>query len=300
MHINYDFADLDAFLAVKETGSFHNAAARLSLSQSAVTRRIQKLETALDCVLFERSTRHVRPTLAAKRLQARAEAILADARETTRAMRDDSVAFAHQRSRVVTLAVLPSVVGLLPPAMATLSDQGPHIRLRLLDMAANEVAEAVANGDADLGIGALPMLEPNTTFAPLFDDQIGVALPEIHPLAKQPMLSWASLTELSLILPARGTGNRTLIDEAMARTGASLNWRFETHRSATALTLVASQAGIAMLPKSAVIEAPQVTWRPVQELHIARPIGLIEIVGQHSRAEVLLLKSALQKTLQTV
>mgnify|MGYP001813232112 CR=1 FL=1 len=47
MRINYDFGDLEAFLAVKETGSFHGAAERLNLSQSAITRRIQKLEEAL-------------------------------------------------------------------------------------------------------------------------------------------------------------------------------------------------------------------------------------------------------------
>ena len=108
MHINYDFADLEAFLAVKETGSFHLAAEKLALSQSAVTRRVQKLEMALDSVLFERTTRMVKPTLTAKRLQARAEAILDDARETTRAMRDESVAFAHQRSLVVTVATVPT------------------------------------------------------------------------------------------------------------------------------------------------------------------------------------------------
>ena len=96
MGINYDFGDLEAFLAVKETGSFHAAATRLNMSQSAITRRIQKLEDALDSRLYVRTTRAGKPTLAAKRLQARAEALLQDARETTEAMRDDSVAFAHQ------------------------------------------------------------------------------------------------------------------------------------------------------------------------------------------------------------
>ena len=55
-----------------------------------------------------RATRAVKPTLAAKRLKVRAEAILEDAQETTQAMRDESVAFAHQRNAVVTVAIIPT------------------------------------------------------------------------------------------------------------------------------------------------------------------------------------------------
>ena len=57
MRINFDFLDLQAFLAVAELGSFQRAAEQLAVSQSAVTRRIQKLESGLGIVLFERSTR---------------------------------------------------------------------------------------------------------------------------------------------------------------------------------------------------------------------------------------------------
>jgi len=105
MRSNFDFDDLEAFLSVKDTGSFHHVAQRLNLSQSAETRRIKNLEPALDTVVFERTTRAVKPTLAAKRLQARAEAILDAAQETTRAMRDDSAGFAHQKTAILTIAI---------------------------------------------------------------------------------------------------------------------------------------------------------------------------------------------------
>ena len=217
MNINYDFADLEAFLAVKETGSFHLASQKLNLSQSAITRRVQKLENALGSALFERTTRSVRPTLAAKRLQARAEAILDDARETMRAMRDESVAFAHQRSRIVTLATIPTVVtGMLPEALHRFRAAGHASRIRIMDVAANEVAEAVAGGEADFGICSIPALEPSTTFEALFDDRIVLALPSGHALGERDIIPWDVLDGEVLILPARKTGNRLLIDEAMA------------------------------------------------------------------------------------
>ena len=297
MHINYDFADLEAFLAVKETGSFHLAAEKLALSQSAVTRRVQKLETALDSVLFERTTRSVKPTLAAKRLQARAEAILDDARETARAMRDESVAFAHQRSLVVTVAIIPTVVSaLIPAAMRAFRAAGHSSRVRLMDFAANEVAEAVAQGDADFGVCSLPMLEPSTEFETLFEDRIVLALPTDHPLTALAAISWNQLQSESLILPARGTGNRALIDEAVARTGLTLKWTFETERSSTALSLVSGGTGIALLPASALEtgEDSRTTWRHLSEPVVARPIGLLTRIGQTDSPEITALKSAIR------
>lgn len=302
MRINYDFSDLEAFLAVKETGSFHLAAERLNLSQSAVTRRVQKLEAALDSVLFERSTREVRPTLAAKRLQVRAEAILADARETALAMRDESVAFEHQRNAVVTVAVIPTVVrALLPAALALFREQGNAARLRLLDHSANAVAEAVGKGEADFGLCSIPSLEPNTLFEPLFDDQIVLVLPPGHALEPQKALTWADVQGEALILPARGTGNRLLIDEAMARARLPLRWSCEVRRSSTALDLVAAGTGVALLPLSAAQSAGgRVLYRPVTQPEIRRPVGLLTRVGQQDRPSAAALKAAIRVAAERV
>lgn len=294
MRINYDFGDLEAFLAVKDTGSFHAAAQRLNLSQSAITRRIQKLEEALGSALFERTTRSLKPTLAAKRLYPRAEAIVEDALETTRALRDDSVAFAFQRGAVVTIAVIPSVViGLVSPAIRSLRADGHKARVRLLDGAANDVSEAVATGEADFGLCSIPMLEPLTLFEPLFDDQIVLALPRAHALDGQSPVRLADLGDTPLILPARGTGNRLLIDEAMARARLPLGWTFEVGRSTTALALVADGMGAALLPRSAIGDA-QVAICQLETPNIARPVGLLSRQGWHDTPAIAAFKTAIR------
>lgn len=277
MRINFDFLDLEVFLAVKETGSFHRASERLNLSQPSVTRRIKALETALGTPLFDRTTRAVRPTLAAKRLQIRAEAMLDDAREATRALRDDTEAHAWQRARTVTVATIPTVVrALLVPALRAFRDAGHRARLRLLDLAANEVAEAVAGGEADLGLCSLPHLEPGTVFEPLFHEPLVLAMPAHHPLAAHPRLTWADLEAATLILPARGTGNRLLIDEAMARGARSLRWHMEVSRSSTALDLVAEGVGVAPLPLSCLAQSGDgPCWRSIEAPLVSRPIGLL-------------------------
>ena len=295
MRISFDFDDLEAFLAVRETGSFHLAAQKLALSQSAITRRVRKLEEALDCTLFDRTTRKVAPTLAARRLEARAQAILEDARETECAMRDESVAFTHQRSLVVTVAILPTTVaGLVPAALGIYRRAGHAARLRLLDEATNGVLDAVTAGAADFGITSMVALDPALSFETLFEDPMVIALATDHPLTAQSRIGWADLRDEEVILPARNTGNRALIDDSLARSGDLLRWTFEVERSATALTLASQGSGIAVLPASAVHAAAQgsVAWRPLDAPDLSRTIGLLTRATPADRQEVAQLKAA--------
>lgn len=296
MRINIDFMDFETFLIVKETGSFHQAAERLGLSQSAVTRRIQKLEAQLDTQLFERSTRAVRPTLAAKRLQARAEAIVADVKETTMAMRDESMAFSHQRNAVVTVALVPTLISqYLPAAIQQMRAEGHGARVRVLDMGANEVGEAVAEGEADFGVCSLPAMEGNAHFEPLFDDPMVAVVSAEHHLAQADHVTWQQLLGEELILPARGTGNRLIIDEAIASQRLSLSWTYEVSRTSSTLAMVAGGVGVAIVPRTAALGHGGIISLELKRPSIARPIGILTRLGQHNSDAAESLKRALQQ-----
>jgi DNA-binding transcriptional LysR family regulator len=231
-------------------------------------------------------------------LQARAQAILDDARETSLAMRDESVAFEYQRNAVMTLAVIPTVAALfLPGAIRIFRSEGNAARLRILDYNANGVAEAVAKGEADFGICSIPELEPNTEFEPLFDDQIVLACPKEHMLARQEKITWADIAKETLALPARGTGNRLLIDEAMARAGLPLFWSYEISRSNTALEIVGAGIAVALVPKSSLTKAHQarITSRPITDPAIIRPVGILSRIAQQPTPLEELFKTILRK-----
>ena len=303
MRINFDFTDLEAFLAVQDTGSFHLASEKLGLSQSAITRRIIKLETALGSKLFLRTTRDVKSTLAAKRLRPRAETILNDTRETARALRDESAAFAHQMARSLTIATIPTVIAsVLAPALRSVSKAEQNVRFRLLDFAANEVAEAVAQGDADIGLCSVPAFEPTTRFEFLFDDPIVIALPHGHALTSKAILTWADLSDENLILPNRDTGNRMLIDDALARSGVPLSWKVEVGRTTTALDCVSNGLGMAPLPRSAIGSdvSSSVIYRPIHAPSIARPIGVVLKAGNVENALAQRVVDELRKTARSV
>lgn len=298
MRINFDFGDLEAFLAVMETASFHLAAEQLHLSQSAVTRRIQKLEQVLGSKLFERTTRAVKPTLAAKRLQSRAEEMLDNAEETTLAMRDESVAFAHQKGAVVTIAMIPTLIApLFLPGLSSMRQADETARIRLMDLSANDVAEAVSSGEADFGICSIGSLEANTHFEPWFDDEIVLAIPIEHQLAAQDNVRWPDLLDEDLILPARGTGNRLLIDDAMAKGRISAQWTYEVGRSTTAMEMVSGGVGIALLPRSAATStfAQGLRFKKLPKPVVTRPIGLLTRMGVSDTPVVSSVKDSLRE-----
>lgn len=72
-----NLSDLEAFAAVVESGSIVGAARRLYLTQSAVTKRIQNLEGALDVILLDRQSRPTRPSHVGKKVYDHANEILA-------------------------------------------------------------------------------------------------------------------------------------------------------------------------------------------------------------------------------
>src|SRR5689334_2895993 len=73
-----DLRHLRAFMAVVDAGGFGRAAGRLHLSQSALSRQVHALETAMDVRLFDRISRRVQLTSEGEDLLGRARQLLAD------------------------------------------------------------------------------------------------------------------------------------------------------------------------------------------------------------------------------
>jgi DNA-binding transcriptional LysR family regulator len=283
MRINFELSDLEAFLAVADLRSFQRAAEQLNVSQPALTRRIQKLETSLAVTLFDRTTRSVKLTLAGKSLRGRAQAMLDDALETMLALQDETARFEHQRNAIVTIAVVPSATHrILPKAIRMFREAGNTARIRIHDRLANDVAEAVANGDADFGVCSIPSMEPNLDFELLANDRFVLTMRRDHPLAAADRVRWKDIADEKVVLPMKTTGNRMLIDEALARSRQTAPWAYEVRRTTTALGLVEAGIGVAVLPETAIPDDPDavVISRPLIGPTVTRAIGVLRSVGR--------------------
>ncbi|MCP1313730.1 MULTISPECIES: LysR family transcriptional regulator [unclassified Halomonas] len=269
-----EFLDLQAFILVAELGTFHEAAQRLHLSQPALTRRIQKLEETLEVELLERTTRRTRLTPIGVDFLPRARRMLEEYESSILGIRE---LVTHQKG-TVTIACLPTAAFyFLPSVIRVFSEAWPGIRIRILDVSANEGLERVINGEADFGINMISAQSSEVRFTPLLRDPFVLALRSDHPLASKKRIEWSDLEDVRLITVSRDSGNRTILDNALSSEGIHLNSFYEVQHLSTSLGLVESGLGVAILPRMTMPgnDHDTLCFRKLPEPHIQRSIGLV-------------------------
>lgn len=275
MQINFELLDIRAFLAVLDLGGFHKAAAAVNLSQPALSRRIQALEAAVGAPLLERTTRHVAPTAVGRSFAPLARRLLDEFEESLLAMSG----VGDRQSGQITLACVPTAAFyFLPRAIERFSASFPRIRFRILDLSANDGLASVAQGEAEFGINLTGSSEPDLTFTPLVNDPFVLACRHDHPLAQKRRIAWKDLEGEALIGVSRASGNRMILENALAKSNVQLNFQYEVNHLTTSLGLVERGLGISVLPKLATPpgEHPLIVTKAIGEPAVVRTIGLVE------------------------
>lgn len=279
--MNFDLADLRAFLAVADRGSFRAASESLHLSQSAVSRRVDKLEAALGVDLFVRSTRRVELTTVGRTFVHKARVVMNELEGALLGITD----FAARISGEITVACVPSAVGyFLPAVIRDFHRLHPRIRVRLLDEASSDILRAVANGEADLGLTYIGTQEPDIEFEPLLEDPFVVACPHGHALAKRRKLTWGELAAHDYVSLAQGSGNRFLLDQALAHAEPRPEWFCEVRHVPALVSLVEAGLGLGVVPRLAMPPRGRLVSIPLEGPTLSRTIGIIRRRGRPLRA----------------
>lgn len=275
MRINFELLDIRAFLAVLELGGFHKAAEALNLSQPALSRRVQSLEAAIGAPLLERTTRRVGPTSVGRSFAPLAQRLLDEFEESLLGI----TGVAGRQSGQVTIACVPTAAFyFLPRAIEAFSSRYPLIRFRILDLSADDGLESVARGEAEFGINLLGSSDPELAFTPLVEDPFVLACRRDHPLATRGDLVWRDLEGQILIGVSRASGNRTILDSALAKQGIGLTFQFEVNHLTTSLGLVERGLGVSVLPRLATPphDHPLIVTKAIGSPPVSRTIGLVE------------------------
>lgn len=134
--------------------SFRQAAERLHLSQPTVSAHVQSLEREVGAALLERGrSRSVRLTAAGERLLPHARALVALEDEALGAVRAWRLHF-DERLRIASSIFVAASA--LPGALRSLLQAHPRVQFSLRTGFSSQVAEAVAAGEADLGLSREP------------------------------------------------------------------------------------------------------------------------------------------------
>lgn len=198
MHIT--FRQIEAFLAVADTGSFTRAAELLHLSPSAVSQLVSEFEGAFGYTVLDRNTRKVALSPAGRALMPAVEALSRQFALTKTAALD----IRDQAAGVVRIAA-PLVIAsvMLPKLMAEYAALRPKVMVRLIDCPVESLVDRVATRDVDLAVGPDRPVGPEVERVLLYPSPWVAWCAPQHPFAKKKSLTWNDLASERLVAAGR-------------------------------------------------------------------------------------------------
>jgi DNA-binding transcriptional LysR family regulator len=264
--MRFDLVDMQLFLHVVEAGSITGGAARAHLSLASCSERIHGMEETLGVPLLLRGRRGVTPTPAGDALVRHARLVF----QQLQRMRAELGEHAQGLKGTVRLQCNTAALSeYLPDALAGFLARHPHVDVALEEYASHEVAKAVREGAADLGIVSdavdLSQLE---SFAFRTDRLVAVATPELaQQLAPEgrpvPFVRLADFDHVSL---AGDSALFNYLELQARRLGRTLHARARLRDFAAICRMVEAGVGIAIVPEPAARRSTQTMNIAVIEL----------------------------------
>jgi DNA-binding transcriptional LysR family regulator len=190
------------FVAVAEAENVSRAALKLHVSQPGLSRQIRDLEDELGFALFKRDGKSVRLTEAGRAFQGEARAVLERVEEALKTAR----AAAAGAGGELHIGYAPSLtVRLLPPALRAFQSGPPRARALLHDLSTEEMLAGLRDGALQIAFLARPPRAAlrGLRFEELLRDNLCLAVPPNHPLARRRTVSVAELAHEPLIAYSR-------------------------------------------------------------------------------------------------
>ncbi|KWF09466.1 LysR family transcriptional regulator [Burkholderia pseudomultivorans] len=241
--------DLQAFVAVVDSGSMVAAAAKLHLTQPGLTRRVQNLETLLGVPLLDRQSKPLKPTAAGRDVYALARDVLRAVDALMAAGTPDSEPAGELR-----IGVPPFLSELaLEQPIDRLREAFPRLTLRVTAGWSPALVQGVERGTLDVAAVMVPASAalPDTLVATLLGTQPTVLVAaRDFPLPDGP-LTLDMLSGFPWVLSQDGCGMRSALSRALGSAGLPFDVAVEAFGSELQLSLVARGAGIGIAPPNA-------------------------------------------------
>lgn len=245
---------LQAFLAVAETGSFGQAARKCEITQSTVSRQIQSLEAELGLPLFHR-TAQAKLTLGGEHLLPRARKICQEWESATQELAD---LMAGKQPELCVAAIHSVCAHYLPPVLQKFCRDYPEVQLRVTALGSDRALKVLRDGLVDVAIvmnNRFLTASPEMVVDVLYEERVEVLMASNHPLTQYEQVPWSELIKYPQVVFKDGYGMQRLVQERFARQGAKLRAVMELNTLDAFRGVVRQGELIALLPESALVEA---------------------------------------------
>jgi DNA-binding transcriptional LysR family regulator len=246
--MHFDLTDLRLFLHVAEAGSITAGAARSGLALASASARVRGMEEQVGVPLLERGRRGVEPTPAGRALLHHARLVTGQVER----MRGELGEYTRGlKGHVRLLANTAAAAEFLPEILAAFLAANPNVDVDLDERPSPEVARAVAEGLAEVGIAAAHADFSGLEVLPFRSDRLVLVVPQGHALANRRRVAFAEALGSEFV----GLSGDSALGEHLAghaaRTGARMRTRVRVRGLDAACRMAALGAGVAVVPEAA-------------------------------------------------
>lgn len=266
-----ELRQLEYLVAVAEEASFTRAAERVRISQSGVSAQVRQLERELGATLIDRGARTATLTGAGEAAVRHAREVLAAAAAMRQAV--DEVTGVLSGRLTVGMVMACGVTGLFE-ALESFHRAHPGVTITVGEDDSAALTERVRTGQADVALigasGASPLGLP---LLPVAAERLVAAA--VH-FAERSPVTLSALADFPLVCMPRGTGIRTVFDQACAARDVRPRVAFEASAPATVAGLAVRGLGVAILSETmAAAFGDQLVSRLIEDADVPALLALI-------------------------
>lgn len=270
---------LRAFCYAARLRSITRAAARLGLTQPAVSLQVRELEYELEAVLFDRSAARISLTSAGESLYGIAEPLVVG----MDGLMDNfgELVGDEMSGRLELAASMAGAATVLPPYIKRLREQYPEIRLRVRSCPMGDGMKLLRGGQVELVLGAhirvaTRVLEYREIVA--YDIVLITALD--HPLTGRRRVTPQEVAAWPAIVPPVETESMRFGESVARQLGVDVNAAIEVGGWEVIKRYVETGLGISVVPSICVHETDRLAVIPLQEYFETRSYGVYTRRGQ--------------------
>jgi len=260
-------AELQYVVAVAQERHFGRAAARVFVTQPALSLAIKKLEDDLGTTIFERRQNKVELTPLGERIVHQAQRVLEEAER----IKILAAQGKDQLNGLLRLGVIATVGPyILPDLVPLLNTRAPKMPLELEENLTQNLAGMLKSGKLDVIMLALPFEEPGILTTALYDEPFQAVVPAGHPWQKKKSLDSRQLGSEKVLLPHAGHCFRQQVLEACPELSRSDAEGWQGNSLETIRQMVVSGFGITVMPCSAL--TPKYQHKRLIAIKLAQPV----------------------------
>lgn len=240
-----NFGHLRTFVAIADAGGVHRAATRLHLSQPAVSRQIQALESDLGVPLFDRIGRRMQLTSEGEDVLRRSRRVLAEAESLTQRVG----ALKKGETGILRVGATPQVIqSTLADFLDRFRELYPGVEVQLVEDGGTNLPGRLERGHVLLALMAVD--DERFDFRLLYPAYGLAVVAKTHRLARHRTIDVAELADEPLLLLRGGFASRDWFEAACSVAHFRPRVLLESAAPHTAMALAGSGYGIAIVPST--------------------------------------------------